>query len=986
MIMNQFINLHTNSEYSILESSISLEKLIFFAKENKLKSLALTDHNTMYGTIEFFNLCNKNGIKPIVGIDLDVENFQLILIAKNYEGYLEIIRLSSKKMLKYEINVNEINSENLFIIDHPSNGPFSKFKKNLNLKNYYINDLSGNAENAIFIKEIKIIEKDDNNILSTLHKISTGLEKKFNLSEYETELEMPKNVLKNIEFIIENSNLVFPEKYPNFLPKYNKKRESKELLKEIVYLGLENKKSKLLNFQNVEKRIEYELKIINDLNFANYFLIIYDIVKFAKENKISVGPGRGSAAGSIVSFLLNITTINPLKYDLLFERFLNPERATMPDIDIDFQDDRRDEIVEYVTKKYGQNNVALIVTFQRFGAKMALRDVGRNLGFSQIEMNNLSKLVKLNQNLEEAYKSSKFKSQIISSPRYEKLYKESRKIENFPRQVGTHAAGIVIANQELHKIIPIMQSSVSNIQTQYSMNFLEKFNLFKIDLLGLKTLSTIKLIENQIKKTYQKKFNFTEEKEYKTQLKKDLNIQKANFLLSEGNTAGIFQLESPGMMQTIKKVKINHFNDLVDVISLYRPGPMQYISEYIENKNNPSKIKVVEKTYDEIVFKTHGIIIYQEQIMQIVQKFAGLPYSQADILRRAISKKNPEEIAKFKTIFIKSSLEKEQNEKIANEIFDKIENFAQYGFNKSHAVAYATITYYMAQLKSSFPLEFYTVLISSSDSLETVNKYIIEAKNEGYIIESPIINLSKRKAFHDEKNIYLPLILIKGLGKVAVEKIFKERSENGIYKSFFSFVSRLNFVGITKSIFEKLILSNTLRNFGTMKTLLENLNKALAYSETIIFKDKNGNKKIDPSLSKELEMEESEKDISFEAENENKYLGMVFNAFSSSKYETGTTLNDLIFNIEEKVAFSIQKINIYKLRNKNQEYVSLIFGDRTKTIEKAVFYDIENYRTLKVNDVLVASIVMIRKNNGLVDYNIRKNWKIVERNKKEKDE
>lgn len=952
--MSKFINLHFNSEYSLLESSVTIDSYILFAIENNISTLSITDHNNMYGADKFITLCKKNNIKPIIGVDLDVENFRWILLAKNYLGFQELNRLVSLKS-KQVININDINSENLFIIDHPTYGFIQKNNKLFNDDNFYFNSENTEDKNGIIVKENRIIERDDNETIAILNSIKNQKMKSFNYPGFTNESNLDEDIINRTNWIAGQCNIKFPENSSLF-PKFNLENDtsSLEYLKSLIK-DLFKEKFKLININKIDvvkERIKYELSIIEKLNVADYFLIIWDFMKWGREHNISFGPGRGSSAGSLICFLLEITEINPLDYGLLFERFLNPERISMPDIDIDVQDDKRSTLINYIQNKYGKEMVAQIITFQRMTSKSAFRDVARVLEIPNSEVNIISKLILFDSGLEDAYKkSASFRAKINEKEIYTKAYNYALRIENLPRQRGTHAAGIIMSQIPLVEKIPVIYDDEGLI-SQFSMENLEFWGMLKIDLLGLRTLSTIESINEEIYLRTGNKIPFQNI---------PLDDNKTNTLLSNGNTVGIFQLESPGMINTLRKVGVSNFNDLVAIISLFRPGPMSNISTYTKIKHKEEKIHSLTSEYDEIVKSTYGIIIYQEQIMEISQKFAGMRFGQADLLRRAISKKDKKEMSELKSVFVNGAIAKGKSNELIEKIYTEIEKFAEYGFNKSHAIAYATLSYKMAYLKTWYPIEFYTAIISSLPGMDTINKYVVEARGMGYEIVSPHINYSKESVYSNDNKIFLPLIVIKGLGKVASEKIENDKKENGPYTSFFNFIARAKRMKIGDSIIDILIRSNALRVFGNMATLNANLIKAKNYANCVIVA-KNEELVIDYDLALEQDLIIEEKNIDEEMNYEQQYLGAKYNSFPTINYENKYKLKNLSNHVEYKIVLFVENI-VEKKEDKNgHKFGITTLSDSSGSEEIFIFYpNWESFKEIKKSSIIECKIIKSQK-------------------------
>ncbi|KUH47369.1 DNA polymerase III subunit alpha [Mycoplasmopsis meleagridis] len=976
----KIFQLHNNSVYSFLESLIKIEDLVKLHKENNFDKVVLTDHNNMFGLGTFLEECKKNDIKPIIGLDLDVENYRFILLAKNYEGYKFLNKLVLLKSQNKQINVIDINNENVFILDHPDEGYYAKTKKNIfsSWNNYYVHSTDKNLPNSIYLKANNALNKNDNDALKLLSKMSNK-EIKLVDKNYFIDEEIDPIFIERISFIKDNCNVIFPEKKLNlaFFNDLNNE-EAFDFFLDLIKENLLVKIKELDKYPSWKERLNYEIQVIKESNFVNYFLIIHDLIKWSKNNSIAIGPGRGSAAGSLVSYLLNITEINPLKYDLLFERFLNPKRLTWPDIDIDIQDDRRFEVFKYLYDKYGFENIALISTFQTIGAKMALKDVNRVMenNLNNIEINNLTKLLASGETLEEAkLNNRKFR---IAIEKHTLLYELALKIEGLPRQHSFHPAGILITNDKVNEIVPTSLSNFENFQqVQLTMNNIENFGLLKIDLLGLKTLTELKGIEQ-----------FLEKEEYfESKLEKGIDVlnDKMTFdMLNAGITEGIFQLESSGMINTIKKVIIDKFDDLYAIISLFRPASSMYISDYAHNKRYKNSVKTIHPSYDSIVENTNGILIYQEQIMQIAQNVAKMSFSEADFLRRAISKKNDEEINNYETKFTELAIKNGLRTSQIKEIYEMIKRFGSYGFNKSHAVSYAYLTMKMAYYKRHYPLFYFSSLITNSEgSQEKVKKYVDEAKMIGFNIYSPDIIYSTNKCFFNNKlELYLPLNLIKGLGNENINKIITEKNngENFEGKNITEIMLRLRYAGVKDNVFEILIKANCFRAFGPIK-YVEFCNKKIkeiydlfnsynTFNEAKEAINQAGYLNVIFANPKSKEFE----DFEYEKRNEYEMLGSIYNVYSTLKYEKNypNRLTNLIpDDIARWYVCEIVNLKLFKLKH----FCILEVRDSTKTI---AFTFSENYyerfANLKIGQVIL--IQAIHKFNSKNPRII--NWKEIE--------
>ena len=963
-------SLHLNSEYSLLESAIKIDDLISFAIDNEMKTLVLTDHNVMFGAFEFVKKCENNNIKPVIGLDLDVRDFRLILLAKNYEGFQELMRLSSKKESGQEISHEEIDMFNLIAIDHPEYGYFIKHKEQLNIKNYYIGTETETFPNAVFARVTKTLYSKDARKLAILKSIGSGedVDVKENMKGYMEGVDFDNILVQQASSILEGCDLTLPENVNPF-PKFKIPNDvdKNTFFKTVIE---ESSKELLSNVDDKKAyidRIKSETKTIIDLGFVDYFLLIWDMVKWAKSKNIIIGPGRGSAAGSLIIYILGITEVDPLKFDLLFERFLNKERISLPDVDIDIQDDRRSEVVDYLFEKYGDKNVAQISTFARIGSKTALRDSARINKFPIRDINSISKLVPNGSNLSESFsQSARFRAAIERTDEATMVFNDALLIEGFPRQKGTHAAGIVVSDSMVETKVPTTMAN-DKMQTQYTMDFLETNGLIKLDLLGLRNLSILEMISDEIFAKYSKRVNLN---------KIPLNDEKTNKLLSSGDTDGIFQFESYGMKKTLNQIGVSSFNDVIAILSLYRPGPMDFIPLYAQLKKGVKKVKFISKEFNAIVDSTYGIIIYQEQIMMIAQDVSGMSFGQADILRRAISKKKISLINSLKDNFISGAINNGYKAETANEIYSMIEKFANYGFNKSHAVAYGMLSYRMAYLKAWFPTEFYTSLIkSSAGSKAQIKKYIDGAKKKGIKIVAPSIETSKSQAYCIGNEIFLPLIIIKGFGDSANTKFLEERSLNGDYSDFFNFISRMSIASLGEAQIATLIESGSLSKFGNVQTLLDSLPSALRYTKMITIK-KDGESVLDKTMLPKPILVKAQKDSSLEIKNEIKLYGFQLSTFETESYELDKKLIDIPYNyaIELIVLFDSKKV--FK-DSADNDMARITLVDSTRRIEAVIFSSAYRFIENDKEKSIVKVKIKRTEFNGKESFTIISPWKVV---------
>ncbi|QBF34352.1 DNA polymerase III subunit alpha [Mycoplasmopsis phocirhinis] len=954
--MNKFINLYNTTEYTFLDSLIRVKTLVEQSKNAGLKAVVLSDHNNMFGLGLFLDICKKNNIKPVVGLDLDVDKYRFILLARNYQGFQKLNDLVLQKSKNHTISMFDIDNSDLIIIDHPLYGYYAQNLQIYKFKNaqYYVNSLDINIKNAIYIKQNQLFNKNDVDTLNLLQELGNNLVTKPDLDYFETP-HLSEQILQRINNIIDDCNFELPKKQLN-LAKFdnNNSFDNEKKLIELLNAGIERVRSELpKNINDWKPRLSYEFEIIKSLGFIDYFLIIQDLVNWAKSQGISIGPGRGSAAGSLISYLLNITSINPLKYDLLFERFLNPQRVSWPDIDIDIQDDRRMEVFEYLKNKYGFDRVSFISTFQTLGAKMAIRDVGRMLKIPLNDINIISKTLSANETLTEAIvKNVAFRNQI---EQYPLLLKHAMKIEGLPRQQSYHPAGLIIAQENLTNYAPVSLSNDGIYQqVQLPMDYVEDFGLLKIDLLGLKTLTEIQNMEQLIDKNH-----WFENLLKKPEHKEIINDQNVFKNLNDGLTEGLFQLESPGMKKTISKVKLNLFEDLYAIISLFRPGPMAYITTYANNKQNPSLIQSIHPVYDQILSSTYGIMVYQEQIMLIAQKVANMSFVEADFLRRAISKKDEQKIKQYKQKFIDGALQNGLNQSQVYKIYSNIERFAEYGFNKSHAVSYAFLTMKMAFYKTYYPLIFYSALISNSRGSQTkINQYALEIRKQNKIVNSPCILNSSVNTVIKNEQIWLPFDIIKGFGGESVNKIINNINELGPFsKNLNETILRLRFGGLTENAIDILVRANVFREYGHMNFVLKQSRIMLdSFKSASKITDWNTLKaKFEKMGNFDYLVENIERDIAFEVKNEEELLGMSYNAFDTSRFEKegDVKLNSIPLNYSEWVIVKVEQIKKINLK----PYFIVELSD--STLKQSFFINIakwDEWSNVKKNDLLNVKI------------------------------
>ena len=861
---NNFTHLHLHTEYSLLDGFTKIDKLMEKLKEFGMDSCAITDHGNMYGVIEFYKKCQANNIKPIIGCEVYIcENnykiktpqnkryYHLILLAKNNNGYRNLLKIVSKAYTqgyyykpRIDFEVLKEYKEDLIglsaclngeinqrILENDIKKAYSTSEKYLDLfgkENFYlevqyhglkeqkkVNEVLLQIHKDLDIElvctnDVHYVEKNDAFYQDVLSCIQTG-----SLLEDENRMKMPvdefylkdsqmmEEIFKEFPRAFENTqkisamcnvNLEFHNPHLPYFTKLPKETTNLEYLKILVKEGL-IKKYKTLD-EKIIKRAKKEIDVINNMGYVDYFLIVWDFVKYAKDNKIAVGPGRGSAAGSIVSYALDITQIDPLKYDLLFERFLNPERVSMPDIDIDFCYENRDRVVEYVYELYGRDHVSQIVTFGRMQARNAIRDVGRVMNISYNKVDKIAKLIPqaLGMTIDKALDSTeKLAYEYQNDVETKRMIDTARNIEALPRHTSIHAAGVVISKEILTDIVPLALSN-DQIVTQFNMTEIEELGLLKMDFLGLRNLTVIQDTIKDIKKNKNIDIDLGAI---------DENDPKVISQFTKAETVGIFQFESAGMRNFLKNLKPTRFDDLVAANSLFRPGPMDQIPNYIKNKINPQNISYIDEALKPILEVTYGIIVYQEQVMQIVQKLAGFSLGEADNLRRAMSKKKMSVMEANREIFVHGKKNQSGEYEVigcvnngiseinANKIYDEMISFAKYAFNKSHSAAYSLVAIQTAFLKYYFKEEYMANLLTSiMGNSSKVYLYISEAKRLGIKIVPPNINKSKRRFVASENEIVFGLSAIKNVGENLIDLIVNLRKEKN-FKSFKDFLERI---------------------------------------------------------------------------------------------------------------------------------------------------------------------------------------------------
>ncbi len=890
--MTKFTHLHTHSHYSLLDGLAKIDDLINRAKELGMDSLAITDHGNLYGAIEFYKKATAAGIKPIIGIEAyimpDAPNdkeryYHMILLCKNQAGWKNLLKLATHAHLEgfyYKPRINKQylrqHSEGLIALSACISGEVNRailnnrpadaerialdYQDIFGKGNFFleIGHHPGIKETIkvsegvtalskktgiplVATQDIHYLKKEDAEYHDILLAVQTGNKlddpDRLSLKDDDFSMRSPEEManlfqdapeaITNTQLIADQCNLEI-ELNKIQLPKFDVPNggTSASYLRQLVNERIGKRYQEIT--PTINERVEYELGVIEKMGFADYFLIVQDFINWAKNHGIVVGPGRGSAAGSIVSYVLNITDIDPLKFDLLFERFLNPARIQMPDIDIDITDRRRDEVMGYLREKYGEEHVAHIITFGTMAARAAVRDVGRALGISYGLCDQLAKLIPFNQNLEEALKIKELADLYNSNADAKKILDAAKHMEGVARHASVHACGIVISEKPLTEYLPLQRApqDENTIVTQFEMHSVEDLGLLKMDLLGLKNLTIIEDTIRLIGETRGEELNIA-----------DLppKDEKTFKLLQAGDCTGVFQLESSGMRRYLKELVPTELEDIIAMISLYRPGPMELIPEYMERKHGRKPVHYLHPKVEPIFKNTYGIMIYQEQLMSAARVLAGFSLSEADVLRKAVGKKIRKLLLEQKGKLIKGCLAGGVSQDVAEEFWKLIEPFDRYGFNRSHGACYATIAYQTAYLKAHYPVEFMTSLLNAdSGDVDRIAFVINECQKMGISVLPPDINKSAATFTPDERNIRFGLTAIKNVGENIIQAIIDERQKSGPYDNFVSLLNRVNHKDLNKKSLESLAKSGALDIFGLERNLIvQNMDDILKFNQAL---------------------------------------------------------------------------------------------------------------------------------------------------------
>ena len=974
-----YVPLQVISSYSLLQSPIRISDLVTEAKDRGYQALALTDLNVMYGAVEFYDACLSAGIKPLIGLTLQLPGLILndkeygwVLIAKNQRGYNNLLKLSTLKMTRSELTFSQLADylSDLVVILPPaaemndlllqgrSDEAFDLIDQAKSLGighdalkigvDYHssdsLNDMLGKlaADKQVDLvadSPVNYLNADDYFSMQVLKNIAAG-DKITNVAQLSKQvgpywLRPAEQVeaqyrqihlvdaLTQVDRIVDDCNVQIKKQQPK-LPQFDTPNaiDSGAYLRQLCEKGLADrlKNNQIKDATPYYHRLDRELSVIHSMGFDNYFLIVWDVINFAHQTQIITGPGRGSAAGSLVAYTLTITDVDPIKYNLLFERFLNPERVQMPDIDLDIPDDKRDEVIQYVHQKYGHKRVAQIITFGTLAAKQSIRDVGRVFGLNPTQQDQWSKAIPsaFHVTLSDALANSqRLKNLVADSPLNEALYQTAKTLEGLPRHYSTHAAGLVLSDDPLVNLVPLQNGNEGLLMTQYSKDYVESVGLLKMDFLGLRNLSILADALYQVKLTTGKDIDISAV---------PLADAKTIQLFADGDTTGIFQFESNGIRNVLRRLHPEQFEDIALVNALYRPGPMQNIDEVVKRKANREALTYPDDSLKDILEPTYGVIVYQEQVMLVAAKMAGFSLGQADILRRAMSKKKLGVMEQMKAQFMTGAKQRGYSESVATKVFDYIERFANYGFNKSHAVAYTKMAYELAYLKVYYPGEFHVALLNSvNNNTVKVKAYLQAAKSMGVKVVGPNINTSQARFTYQNQQIVFGLDSIKGVRHDMVIDLLAERQKNGQFKSFPDFLSRL------AGKYRKAELVDALIYAGALDVFPFNRSELIAAApEFISSVELSGNsmslfKALEPKMPKMPEMPLMDK-----LEKENAYLGAYLSGHPTERFVSlGQQLN-----AETTATLSAGMKNIYLIL-----YITKVKVIRTKTGKQMAFLD-----------------------------------------------
>ena len=983
-----FTPLDVKSSYSLLKSPTRISDLVTTAKERGYKALALTDENVLYGAVEFYSAAKKAGIKPILGLRLvvalnetDGTKLDLVFLAKNQRGYQHLMDLSTlqqtRKDKKIPLTIAQISSllGELFIIIPPQSTVFSILAQptsiltelanlgdddsvllgvNSRLDDVQIDTLQQLSKQLslplVGTSPVDYLNANDLFASRVLQAIDAGVELKDPTIEAG---RRGQHYLHSKEQIVQDYNAkglsaaaqktvevaalcnVELQFRAPVLPHFKNQAgiPSQQYLRSLCIQGLKKRRvAPGKTIQQYQERLAMELKVIHEMGFDDYFLIVWDVMNFAHQQKITTDPGRGSAAGSLVAYALAITEVDPLQYDLLFERFLNPERAQMPDIDLDIPDNRRDEVLQYVHQKYGHQRVAQIITFGTLAAKQVVRDVSRVFNLPRYDMQKLIDALPhgLHVTLKDALKESQqLKNLLDDNPKFRLLIQVAQQLEGLPRHYSIHAAGIVLSEQPLHEIVPLQDGSDGLLMTQFAKDTVEALGLLKMDFLGLKNLS---IMDNTLQMIRQEDPNF--------------DLQKINFndpltlqLFQRGKTEGIFQFESSGIRNVLVNLHPTNFEDIVAVNALYRPGPMENISHFTARKAGKEKITYPAPSLEKILGPTYGILVYQEQVMQLASVMAGFTLGEADLLRRAMSKKKKATMEDMRTKFIAGATEHGYSAQVAHQVFEYIDRFANYGFNRSHAVAYSMMAFEMAYLKVYYPAAFFTALMNAETNIEKLKRHVGDAKQFGVKVSGPRINISESSFLLHDGTVYFGFSAIKGVRRDFVAAILEERQENGKFTDLRNFITRIPERWQKQELIEPLIYSGAFDNMGYNRAeMIDALPKLISGIELFAgFANFD-----DPTLQTAID-QRNEFPLLTRLTKENEYLGVYLSGHPVTQYYQlgqqlhATKIADLYPNSEATIIVLTNHVKTIYTKREHREMAFVNGTDETGAIDITVF-------------------------------------------------
>ncbi|KEK15943.1 DNA polymerase III DnaE [Limosilactobacillus reuteri] len=983
-----FTPLDVKSSYSLLKSPTRISDLVTTAKERGYKALALTDENVLYGAVEFYNAAKKAGIKPILGLRLvvalnetDGTKLDLVFLAKNQRGYQHLMDLSTlqqtRKDKKVPLTVTQICPllDELFIIIPPQSTVFSVLAQPTSILTELAN--LGNDDSVLLgvnsrLDDVQIdtlqqlskqlslplvgtspvdyLNANDLFASRVLQAIDAGVELKdptieagrrgqhyLHSKEQVVQDYKAKGLSAAAQKTVEVATLCNVElqfRAP-VLPHFKNQAgiSSQQYLRSLCIQGLKKRRvAPGKTIQQYQERLAMELKVIHEMGFDDYFLIVWDVMNFAHQQKITTDPGRGSAAGSLVAYALAITEVDPLQYDLLFERFLNPERAQMPDIDLDIPDNRRDEVLQYVHQKYGHQRVAQIITFGTLAAKQVIRDVSRVFNLPRYDMQRLIDALPhgLHVTLKDALnESQQLKNLLDDNPKFRLLIQVAQQLEGLPRHYSIHAAGIVLSEQPLHEVVPLQDGSDGLLMTQFAKDTVEALGLLKMDFLGLKNLS---IMDNTLQMIRQEDPNF--------------DLQRINFndpltlqLFQRGKTEGIFQFESSGIRNVLVNLHPTNFEDIVAVNALYRPGPMENIPHFTARKAGKEKIAYPAPSLEKILGPTYGILVYQEQVMQLASVMAGFTLGEADLLRRAMSKKKKATMEDMRTKFIAGATEHGYSAQVAHQVFEYIDRFVNYGFNHSHAVAYSMMAFEMAYLKVHYPAAFFTALMNAETNIEKLKRHVGDAKQFGVKISGPRINISESSFLLHDGTVYFGFSAIKGVRRDFVAAILEERQENGKFTDLRNFITRIPERWQKQELIEPLIYSGAFDNMGYNRAeMIDALPKLISGIELFAgFANFD-----DPTLQTAID-QRNEFPLLTRLTKENEYLGVYLSGHPVTQYYQlgqqlhATKIADLYPNSEATIIVLTNHVKTIYTKREHREMAFVNGTDETGAVDITVF-------------------------------------------------